>query len=248
MTEKPSLFISYSHKDEDPWKTFVTSHLKVAERQGDFTIWDDRQIRGGGEWRAEIEAALASADIAIILISRHFLTSDFIMNHEAQAALRRMADDDMKIYPILISACTWKSVDWLARLNMRPTDGTPLNSFDDADRDHVMTKLAAEIASILHPNEAGEQGDQQLVRGLASPSSMGEQPRLSAWWRAASIEVRATVLGTVFGLLALVWGVLSSLLPDAPDCNATAETGGVVVCDDVHGDIQTSAGSSEEAK
>lgn len=63
--------------------------------------------RGGGDWQAEIDAALAKADIAVLLISRHFLTSDFILDHEVQTMLQRHASQDLALYPILISDCTW---------------------------------------------------------------------------------------------------------------------------------------------
>ena len=46
MTDTPTIFISYSHKDEKH-KDFVVSHLRVAERQGVFDVWDDRRIKGG---------------------------------------------------------------------------------------------------------------------------------------------------------------------------------------------------------
>ena len=152
MTDRPTLLISYSHKDEEH-KDFVVSHLRVAERQGVYDVWDDRRIKGGGDWQVEIDAALAKADIAVLLISRHFLTSDFIMDHEVRTMLQRHASEDAILYPILISACTWQHVDWLKSLNVRPTDGTPLNSFDEAECDRVMTDMASEVTEMLHPVE-----------------------------------------------------------------------------------------------
>ncbi len=90
MSDAPTIFISYSHQDED-WKDLVVGHLRVAERQGDFLVWDDRRIDGGDDWRREIDQALAAADIGVLLISRHFLTSNFIMDHEVERLLERKA-------------------------------------------------------------------------------------------------------------------------------------------------------------
>ena len=205
MSVSPALFISYSHKDEE-YKDFVVSHLKVLERQGVFDVWDDRRIKGGGNWQTEIDAALDRADIAILLISRHFLTSDFIMDHEVQAVLHRHASQDVIPYPLLISDCAWTSIAWLRSLNLRPTDARPLNSFPKPERDQVMTDIAEEIAGLLSPWQ-----DQAGLR-----SSIPNQKHISAtqggifaWWRNASVTARATVLGTVFAGLGLIWSMLS---------------------------------------
>ena len=237
-SEKPTIFISYSHKDERPWKDFVVDHLRVAERQGDFAVWDDRRIQGGGEWRADIDVALEHADIAVLLVSRHFLTSNFIMDHEVQALLRRRKEQGLLVYPILISACTWQSVDWLAQLNVRPTDGNPLNSFDDAERDLVMTALADEIGRLVYPAHDAADAD-----GINDTSSTDSLPRSHIrfgafdWWRSAGIGLRATVLGTAFGGLALLWGITSTFLSNTPDCDVSAENNSVAVCGDVQGNI-----------
>lgn len=61
---KPKVFISYSHVDEKRWKNRLQKHLKVLERHGSLSFWDDRRLAAGQEWRAEIEAALDSADAA----------------------------------------------------------------------------------------------------------------------------------------------------------------------------------------
>jgi len=42
----PSVFLSYSHKDED-WKKRLRTHLGVLESQGLLDVWDDRRIEGG---------------------------------------------------------------------------------------------------------------------------------------------------------------------------------------------------------
>ena len=58
--EKPTVFISYSHKDEK-WKDLLRSHLGVLEQTDRITVWDDRQIDGGAEWYPEIVAAMERA-------------------------------------------------------------------------------------------------------------------------------------------------------------------------------------------
>ena len=45
---KPTVFISYSHKDED-WKDRLRPHLGVLEKAGRITLWDDRRIDAGDD-------------------------------------------------------------------------------------------------------------------------------------------------------------------------------------------------------
>jgi hypothetical protein len=81
----PSVFLSYSHKDE-VWKDRLKAHLGVLE----LDAWDDRHIQGGAEWFKEIKEAMArAASVAILLISADFLSSEFILREEIPTLLER---------------------------------------------------------------------------------------------------------------------------------------------------------------
>jgi hypothetical protein len=60
---KPSVFISYSHKDEE-WKDKLVTHLGVLKEQGLLDIWEDRRIEGGDDWLPEIEKAINRTHIS----------------------------------------------------------------------------------------------------------------------------------------------------------------------------------------
>ena len=89
-TSKPTVFISYSHKDEE-WKDRLRSHLGVLEQIGELDVWDDRSIDGGAEWFDEIRAAMDRAALAVFLISPDFLRSHFVNNEEVPFLLDRRA-------------------------------------------------------------------------------------------------------------------------------------------------------------
>lgn len=156
MTDQPTIFISYSHKDEKPWKELIEGHLRVAERQGAFDIWSDRRMAGGDAWRKEIDQALDAADIAVLLISHNFLTSSFIMDHEVNVLLERKQQEGLRLYPILIKSCNWQSVDWVESLNLRPLDGKALASFRGDARDSAAAAMAAEIGRLLKEDRESE--------------------------------------------------------------------------------------------
>lgn len=223
MEDRPKIFVSYSHKDEVPWKDFVVSHLRVAERQGEFEIWDDRRIHGGGDWKAEVDAALASAHIAIVLISRHSLTSDFILDHEIRTLLDRRAEEGLIIYPILLNDCNWTRVEWLRSLSLRPHDGVPLAGMENVERERVMAAIAMEISEILQSKPDAEELTQ------ISPST---SPLIVS---GSSTKTMQFVIG--FGALCMAavagWAIHYLWnLPNADDCNVVVEDG-IGACGDV---------------
>ena len=148
MDKKASIFISYSHVDS-AWKDFVVSHLRVAEIHGDLRLWDDRKIGAGANWKREIELELEQASVAVLLVSRHSLTSSFILEEEIAALLRRRAEGGLTIYPIVISDFAWDIVDWLSAMNLRPDDGRPLESFTESERNTVMKSIVREIVNSI---------------------------------------------------------------------------------------------------
>ena len=78
--QKVKVFISYAHDDEQYFKVFIDRLEKVLKPSPDFEyqIWDDRDILVGSDWNKSIQDNLASADLAILLVSDSFLASDYI--------------------------------------------------------------------------------------------------------------------------------------------------------------------------
>lgn len=143
---RPTIFISYSHRDED-WKDRIVTHLGVSQQ---FELWDDRQIAGGEEWFPAITEAIDRGAIGIVLVSANSLTSNFILKEEIPRLLAKRSSESLRLYPIIIRPCHWKAVDWLSKLNVRPVDGRPLgltrnNEVTDTQIDLDLAKIAEEI-------------------------------------------------------------------------------------------------------
>lgn len=143
------VFVSYSRKDKD-WKHQITEHLQVLEKQNLLKIWCDRDIRAGQKWHDEINRNLQSAKVAVLVISKSFLTSDFVLKDEVPQLLDKHHREGMRLIPILINDCVWQAVPWLRDLQMRPEEAKPIAEFPEAQREHELANIAREILEYLN--------------------------------------------------------------------------------------------------
>lgn len=145
--DPPTVFISYSHKDELE-KEDLLNHLRVLERAGVFKLWIDDHIEGGGDWQAEITQAIEKSDIVILLISNNFLLSDFIGSQEVPAFLERRSEENLVVFPLIAKYSGWWAFNWLSKMNVRPKNGLPIWRGDNPDIDKDLHEIAREIALI----------------------------------------------------------------------------------------------------
>jgi hypothetical protein len=145
---QPTVFISYSHKDE-VWKDRLVTHLGVLKRQGLLDLWDDRRIGAGLDWQPEIEEAMDRARVAVLLVSADFLTSEFILGTDVPRLLQRRDEEGLRVFPVIVRPCAWLRVEWLARMQARPKDGRPLSAGDEHQVDADLAAIAEEIANII---------------------------------------------------------------------------------------------------
>src|SRR6266545_838777 len=147
-TARPSVFISYSHKDE-VWKDRLVTHLAGLERNGRLYTWTDRRIRVGQAWLREIETAMEEARVAVLLISPDFLASGFIQDREVPRLLERRAQEGLHVVPVIVKDCLLEEEVRISDLQARPRDGRPLASYRSDKRDTELKKIAKEILGLL---------------------------------------------------------------------------------------------------
>jgi hypothetical protein len=177
-TVRPTVFISYSHKDEG-WKDRLVSHLKALNVES-LDVWDDRRIGVGADWFREIQAAMDRAAVAVLLVSADFLTSGFIRDTEVPHLLNRRRADGLLVIPLFVRPCGWQAVDWLAAIQGRPKDGKPLSKCRRPQAEQFLTDLALEVRQCLKDAAAGfapkaPEGGAGIKPGVSTPGS-GSRP------------------------------------------------------------------------
>ncbi|MCG6859752.1 MAG: toll/interleukin-1 receptor domain-containing protein [Chromatiaceae bacterium] len=144
------LFISYSHRDNN-WLELLQTQFAVLSQQGQVTAWSDEHIRPGDSWSAEIQDAMANADIAVLLVTDNFLASKFIMDVELPTLIDFLENREgrlRRIMPLIVEPCLWKLVPTLNALEVRPK-GHELAQGDDYQRKRDLADFALEVAKIL---------------------------------------------------------------------------------------------------
>lgn len=143
MTKK--VFISYSHKDEEAMKE-LDKFLGPLERKGEISIWTDRNILPGQNWKAEILNELESADLTLLLVSANFLDSNFIHDEEIPRAFKRREEAGKHVVPIILNYCLWDITD-LGSLQAIPKDGRPIADFPNPAQ--AWSEVARGIMALL---------------------------------------------------------------------------------------------------
>lgn len=149
---KPTVFISYSHKDEK-WKDRLRPHLGALEQAGRVIVWDDRKIDPGGEWFNEIKCIMDRAAVTVSLISPDYLASNFCVKIEIPYLLERQKSTGMFFLPLLIRPCPWELFDWLEPKQLMPRDGKSVAEDFQGREDGVFAEVARHIHTIVgNPN------------------------------------------------------------------------------------------------
>lgn len=93
-----SVFFSYSVKDSD----FISTLERALERSG-HVVWDERKLRPGQDWVAEIDHAIEQCDVAVVVITPNYVQSS-INSYEAGILLNRAKHESLKVIPIVAGA------------------------------------------------------------------------------------------------------------------------------------------------
>ena len=138
-----NLFYSYAHEDE-ALRDELRGHLKILERRGLLASWHDRQITAGQDWHAQIDQALQLADLVLLLVSKDFIDSDYIVGTELTVAMQRHQAGLATVVPVFVRAVNIEDEDRDAfpflQFQGLPTGLRPVTSWPN--RDEAWTDVA----------------------------------------------------------------------------------------------------------
>lgn len=157
MLDQPSsifdgkIFIGYSHRDIR-WLERLQIMLKPLVSSSHLTTWADTQILAGSEWFKEIQIALSSAKVAVLLVTPDFLASNFIIKHELPQLLKANKKKGLSILWIAVSASLYEETE-IAKYQALNDPARPLDSLTRAERNQVLVKICQQIkgcANVLY--------------------------------------------------------------------------------------------------
>ena len=140
--KRNQVFISYSHRDTE-WLDRINIALKPVIRGG-VEVWSDEAIAPGMKWRDEINNALASAKVALLLVSMNFLASDFIMDKELPVILDAAEKEGLTVLWVPVGHSNVRDTPIYEYQGIL-SPGDPLNGKQGADLDKALVEIASYV-------------------------------------------------------------------------------------------------------
>lgn len=144
---RQQLFISYSH-DDAHWLELLKTKLANFTATRSMLLWDDTLIKPGARWRDEIRRALASAKVAVFMVSKSFLSSGFITEEERSYLVWASEQEGVHIIWFTLDDCDYQR-ERLSDLQASWDPERPLSKLADDERDAALTQIAEKLAEAL---------------------------------------------------------------------------------------------------
>lgn len=155
------IFVSYSQSDRK-WLERLLGMLTPMVRKDTIDTWDDSKILPGSKWYEEIKKAIASAQIALLLVSVDFLASDFIMEDEL-VLLHEAEKHGLTIHWIAVGYTLYQETEF-AESQALNNPAKPLSSFSGSKLEKELMSICKKIKKLI---------DSPQDETTASPSNTG---------------------------------------------------------------------------
>ncbi|MGH9325289.1 MAG: toll/interleukin-1 receptor domain-containing protein [Terriglobia bacterium] len=213
-----SVVIIYSHTD-GRWLRRMEIQLRPVERITAIDLWADTRIRAGKDWAKEIDAALARACVAILLVSADFLASEFITSTELPALLRKASQGQCKILPVIVGPCLFSDIRDLQQFQAINSPERPLSGMKRAQSEGMLSKVAKAVLGIAR----GQATSRQILTSKPPYRFSGDPEvdevikgiRLADWDLAAEAALKVIAMTDADGHNQTIAALLS--YQDCPD-------------------------------
>jgi len=156
QNQREHLFISYCREDSK-WLEKFREMLAPLLRKEQFKIWDDTKITPGTRWYQSIEDAVATSKVALLLVSAHFLASDFIMDLELPL-LNDARSDGLTILWVGVSRCMFQYTDLADYQALNDPTKKILDSLAPAKLNEEMFRICKQIKKFMDAPLDPQQG------------------------------------------------------------------------------------------
>ena len=178
--ERRHVFISYSHADRAWVERLRRMMAPLLRGDQELLLWDDSRIAAGTEWRPAIATALAETKVALLLVSDHFLASDFVMGEEVPNLLAAARAEGVPVLWVSLSPCFVEETEIHRYQAVLPPD-RHLEEMGEVEVKQALKTIGQAIRKALQaPGPAGQRGasaDGQSGDGLpAAPQAAQELP------------------------------------------------------------------------
>jgi hypothetical protein len=186
----PVVFVSYAHADNqgaDPglrWLDRLLQQLRPLAFQEIITVAADRDIALGEDWHAHIQADLARAQAAVLLVSPAFLASEHLRNSELPVLLGRASERGLEVIPVVLRPCLFAETRFryphpvdgpqeitLSSLQAAGSPDRALNQMEDGEQDEALLRVARML--LAYAQEGAAQGMGQAHGAARQPRQPG---------------------------------------------------------------------------
>lgn len=160
------VFCSFADADR-PLLEQLEQHLSLLRHQGLITIWHQRQIHAGTNWKRIVKHHLNTASVILLLISSDFLASDYCYSIEMQYAIQRHHTNEARVIPILLRPADWQETPF-GKLKVLPSNGKPISTWNNRDSAllDVTRGIRAAIEEIQQFSTSTPHADPYLEYGI----------------------------------------------------------------------------------
>jgi TIR domain len=144
---KNRIFVSYSHKNKD-WIERLQIMMNPFMRKDELELWDDTRLQPGQKWLDEIRSALGSCKVAVLLVSKEFLASDFIYREELPVILQAAESGAVKLLWVYVSPALYEETrikDYQAAYD----PSRPLAALSVVEQDDALKRVAIGIKAAV---------------------------------------------------------------------------------------------------
>jgi hypothetical protein len=133
------VFVSYSHKDSE-FMMELKDWLAVLQQQDRIEFWYDGEIQVGDKWEQKLQEALRSARAALLVVSKDFLVSEYILNKELPVLKAGHEKGTIRIYWLPLRHCLYEGF-WFAELQALCNPEVPLEEWQEPGRSKQIKKM-----------------------------------------------------------------------------------------------------------